>query len=435
MKIGKSFWWVLGLLIISLVVATNPAVKDNTIYIRLAITWALIIVISWFWSRFSLSGVLVFRRARILRQQVGQLFIERFDIINQNPLTKIWIKVADEAELPGSDGSRIISNIGAHSSKSYSSNTLLQYRGTFNLGPTILSSGDIFGIFSYSRKIESQSRLMVLPYMVDLTRFPAPFGLLPGGRALRRKTTEVTPFSAGVREYFPGDPLRRIHWPTSARKQKLIVKEFEKDPLAEVWIFLDASKVSHSELDKGALIPKTADSFFWMGFKPRFELPPSSLEYAISAAASIAKYYLGQKREVGLGVSGQIHSIIPSERGERQLEKILETLALIRAEGNTSLYSLVGQQIGSLVRGSTIVLITATVDDEVVDTAAELLQRDLLPVVVLLDSESFGGKSGSVELEKRLISLGIIVLRVSYGDDLTVSLERSQSFTQRAIIH
>jgi hypothetical protein len=55
--------------------------------------------------------------------------------------------------------------------------------------------------------------------MVDFQFFLAPFGILPGGHALREKTLEVTPYAAGVREYVPGDPLKRIHWPSSEKNR------------------------------------------------------------------------------------------------------------------------------------------------------------------------------------------------------------------------
>ena len=425
MKIGKSFYWLLGLAILNTIIATNPSLKDNTVFIRLALTCGIVILVCLIWARLSLSGVTVFRNTRELRQQVGQFFVERIDIINQSSLSKVWIKITDCSDLPGSEVTRIISSIKPHSSKSYSSNTLLEHRGTFHLGPTELTSGDIFGVFTYTKRIEAQSSLMVLPYMTDLSIFPVPYGVLPGGKALRQKTTEVTPFSSGVREYLPGDPLRRIHWPTSAKKQKIIVKEFEKDPVSEVWIFLDAREGIHSKLTDEKLPQKSSESFFWMGFRPKFELPPSSLEYAVSAVASIAKYYLDQKREVGLAVSGQHQSIITPERGVRQLEKILNTLSLLGSKGSESLVFLIAQRLNSLIKGSTIVLITTIVDNELLDLCAQLIKRDLMVVVVKVNSTSFGGVKSSTDNEDKLLLLGLVVINIAYGDDLKLALEKA----------
>ncbi len=59
---------------------------------------------------------------------------------------------------------------------------------------------------------------------------------------IRQRSADVTPHAAGVREYVPGDPMKRIHWPSTAHKGRLMVKEFEQDPQADIWIFLDAQQ-------------------------------------------------------------------------------------------------------------------------------------------------------------------------------------------------
>ena len=289
MKIGKTFWWILALLALTTVAALQPGLDENKIYLRLMITWGVIILLGFGWTSLSLVGVQVHRRSRLTRMQVGQTFIERFDIINQSLLPKLWIKVQDESDLPYSEASRMITSLKAGESRSFNTYSTLRYRGIFRLGPTMISSGDMLGLFNTSKRIESEERVLVLPYFVDIENFPAPYGVLPGGRALRLKTTEVTPYSAGVREYMPGDPLRRIHWPTSARKQKLIVKEFEKDPLEEVWIFLDVRKAQNFVVGNNAG-QENSDLLPWASKRRKFSLPPSTTEYAISAAASVARF-------------------------------------------------------------------------------------------------------------------------------------------------
>jgi uncharacterized protein (DUF58 family) len=66
-----------------------------------------------------------------------------------------------------------------------------------------------------------------------------------GGDALRRRTHYITTNASGVRDYAPGDPFNRIHWKSTARKDRLIVKEFELDPLADVWLILDLWSGAH----------------------------------------------------------------------------------------------------------------------------------------------------------------------------------------------
>lgn len=419
-KLGRSFWWFLALTVISFSVSRLPRLGENPIYLRLAVALLVVLVFNGIWVAVSMIGVTFTRTTQEHRKQVGNLFIEYYELRNQSAIPKIWVKISDQSELPGDSSSCLLTWIGAYRSKTYDAYTRLERSGWLELGPTLIETGDIFGLFRHQRIIPSKDKLLVIPYMVDIPRFPAPFGTLPGGRALRQKTLEVTPYAAGVREYVPGDPLRRIHWPTSARKQKLIVKEFEKDPMETVWIFVDADQSVHFE---GAFSQKIKLSeILWLKQQRRFQLPPSTEEYAVTIAASIAKYYIDQKREVGIAAAGQNYSILPPERGERQLGKILEMLAILEPAGDMSLLGLVSSQINNLTRGSTIILITPS-NDDIVKLVIALLERGLVPVVILIDQASFGGEGDYASLEANLVRYGILTFVIKYGEDLGASLE------------
>jgi len=403
------------------VVSRLPGLSSNPIYFRLTIVLAVVLAANAIWAGLSILGVDLQRVSQSSRKQVGEIFSENYEVINRSYFPKAWLKVTDLADMPGGSGSRVLTWVGGRQSRTYVAYTYLQERGWFTLGPTQIETGDIFGLFLMRKAFSTHSRLLVIPYMADIQSFPAPFGILPGGRALRQKTLEVTPYAAGVREYVPGDPLKRIHWPSSARKQKLIVKEFEKDPLAEVWIFLDARSSVHCQRDSEG---ESNSSAFWRLKKNQaFALPPDTEEYAISIAASIAKYYVNQKREVGLVSAGQSYTVLPAERGERQLGKILETLAVLQAEGEMPLWGLISSQLSHLARGSTIIIITPSSDQRLMTVIMELIQRGLMPVVILIDQDSFGGLHTASDLESSLVNHGILTFLIQEGDDIKTKLE------------
>jgi uncharacterized protein (DUF58 family) len=230
--------------------------------------------------------------------------------------------------------------------------------------------------------------------IVEVGSFPNPAGLLPGGEALRRRTHQVTTNASGVREYMPGDSLNRIHWVSTARRDRLMVKEFELDPLAEVWIFLDADRFPQSSLPQ----PKIEFNIlnYWRQ-KVKVNLPPSTEEYGVSIAASLARYFIRSGRSVGLVALGQIHALLPPDRGGRQLGKLLEALALLHAEGELPLRGLVEAQAKHVPRGSTVVLITPT-------------------------TASFGGRTGTPLLAEKIRAMGVPVRVVSLGADLSAAL-------------
>lgn len=437
-RLGKSFWWIAGLIVISFILARIPQLSSNPVYNRLAIALLIILLINGIWAAVSLVGINVSRKSRMSRKQVGEIFNENFEIHNHSILPKIWLKITDKAELSGVAGSRIITWLRADQTNAYLAYSLLESRGWFKLGPTIVESGDIFGLFLVKRKFETDLRLLVIPHTVDIQSFPAPFGTLPGGRAVRQKTLEVTPYAAGVREFVPGDPLKRIHWPSSARKQKLIVKEFEKDPLAEVWIFLDAEADKHVKIED----PQASGTreywwvkYSWIKKAPDYMLPPDTEEYVISIGASLARYYIQQNREVGLVSAGQNFSILPAEKGERQLGKILETLAVVRAEGQTPFWYLVSNQIIHMARGTTMILITPSSDEKILTVVMDLIQRGLIPVVILIDQSSFGGDDSPLLLEEKLTRQGVMAFRISAGDNIKSALENPQYILDKHMIY
>jgi uncharacterized protein (DUF58 family) len=407
---------VLALLALSLIAGLATGGK---LYYRLSIFWILLFFGSWLWSFFSLGGLQFIRSARTTKAQVGQIFEERFEIQNLNRFPRLWLEIHDESSLPGSEGSRVLTMVKGKQTRSYVARVRLIKRGVFPLGPTTLSTGDLFGLFPVETKIPGIDSLLVYPMMVDIKSFPNPPGLLPGGEALRRRTHQITPNAAGIREYFTGDPLNRIHWLSSARRGRLMVKEFELDPLADVWIFVDAAALVQSSLPQESTDYYAKD--FW-NHPVKIPLPPSTEEYGISVAASLAKDYLRRGRAVGLACSGQHLTLIAPDRGGRQLGKILEALALTQMKGKLPINALIETQVKHMVRGSTVVLITPSIFREVALVVDFLIQRGLKPIVVLLDAYSFGGSSGTDRLAESIKLLGIPYRLIKKDADLSAAL-------------
>jgi uncharacterized protein (DUF58 family) len=395
-------------------------VATREVYTRLLYIGVLLLVASWFWAQFSLRGLVLNRRARSLRASVGDVFEEHFELLNNSRIGKLWIEITNETSMPRASGSRLFTRVGKGQRRTYIARTWLFRRGGFKLGPTRLASGDPFGLFRVERSLPAEHSLIVLPMIYEISSFIKPPGLLPGGQVIRRKALDVTPHASGVREYVPGDPMKRIHWPTTARRGKLIVKEFEQDPQAEVWLFLDAQQSVHAE--KSHEIPEIYTEDWMFGRRPKFELPPSTLEYACSITASLSHYYLGQRRAVGLVTVGRHFRVIPAERSVRQENKILETLAFIEAESSLSIAGLVAAQAGLLPQGSSAILVTPTVHPDLMAAVEDLQRRNLRPVVVLLIADSFGGARGGEKLYTNLVERAIPVCRIYCGADLSMEL-------------
>lgn len=397
------------------------AITGSEVYSRLSYLWGFLLAGSWAWASLALRGLELVRTPRIKRGHLGQIFEERYEIHNPRLIPRLWVEVRDLSTLPGSRGSHVVTLIGGRQRRSYLARSRLVQRGIFPLGPTILGSGDPFGLFPVERQFPVQDSLLVYPLMVEVRDFPNPAGLLTGGEALRRRTHYITANAAGVREYEPGDSFNRIHWPTTVRRDKLMVKEFELDPLADIWIFVDAEKAVQAARPYSP--PDLAKNIFLHEKDKEVGLPPSTEEYAASAAASLARYFLGRRRAVGLVASGQTHAVLPPDRGGRQLGKILEALALLRAQGTLPFSALVNAQAQHISRGSTVLLITSSVRLQVALTVDLLLRRGLRPIVVLIDLEAFGGAPGSRQLAETIESVGVPVRLVNPEEGLEAGLK------------
>ena len=400
------------------------ALTGAQLYYRLSYLWVLLLAGSWLMAKTALRGIQVNRRARFLRSQVGQVFEERYEVRNPGRIPRLWIEVRDDSSLPGTSGSHVVTMIGSKESRTYVARTRLEERGVFPLGPTVIASGDLFGLFPTERSIPNSEALLVYPMLVPVHDFPNPPGLLPGGEALRRRTAQITSNAAGVREYEPGDPLHRIHWLSTARRNRLMAKEFELDPLADVWLFVDADRSVH--LSKPLPEEEFVMTAVWQK-RTQFDLPPSTIEYGVSIASSLARYYLQRGRAVGTVYSNSQLKVLPSDRGGRQLNKILESLAVVQAVGEMPLEGLVEVQARHLPRGSTAVIITPSTSESVFRTTDVLLRRGLRPVVVLLDGSTFGGEDNPDELAASLEFLGVPVCRVAFNDDLSKVLSNAVS--------
>ena len=426
MHTRSNFWGVLILLIGAI---AGAVITHAGVYHRLIIFASLLIVISWIWANLSIAKVELQRESRGERQQLGQVFEEQFTVSNVFPFSKSWIEIEDASRMLSTGSTRVLSAVRPNSVRNYSGYTLLSKRGEYALSPTIIYSGDPFGLFLNKKVIESQEQLLVLPFLFDLNRFQLPTGQLPGGTSLRRRTREVQPpNAAGIREYSAGDSLNRIHWPSTARRDRWMVKEFEQDPQADIWILLDAQSEVHVQVD---VQPQDLDQIpLWWLHRSSYKLPADTFEYATSLAGSIARYFSRNGQVVGFASQAKQRIILSSERGERQLKKILKTLSLLNPDGTTPINSLIETQAAFLPRGSTVILITPTTQNSLMSAVVSLIQRGLNPLVILIDPSSFGRYYGASTIAGNLKSWNVPHLVIRSGQDLKQVVEHGFTETQ-----
>ncbi|MDQ6720620.1 MAG: DUF58 domain-containing protein [Candidatus Dormibacteraeota bacterium] len=130
-------------------------------------------------------------------------------------------------------------------------------RGTILAENSLLEASDPLGFFRFRRKGADGEIGIVLPRFMSLSARPEAREL-EASVAAPRAGSGVELF--GVREYRPGDPLRRIHWRSSARLGELVVREYEPPGVQTVGIFCDPNPPSREIADQ---VARLAASEVW----------------------------------------------------------------------------------------------------------------------------------------------------------------------------
>jgi uncharacterized protein (DUF58 family) len=368
------------------------------------LAWSLVLafIFSLTWLTLSMRGLTFTRTAMGGRAQVGERIEERLALENHSWVPKLWVQVTDGSSLPGHHAG-YVSSVGSHQRIAWRARTLCRNRGRYTLGPVTASTGDPLGLFRRQLALAPEQQLMVLPPVLPLTTFDLFPGAVPGRGRGSQRSLQTTTNVVTVRNYVPGDALTRIHWPTTARLGEMMVKEFDLDPTIDVLLLLDLDRDEQFGSD---------DS--------------SAEEYGVTIAASISGYLLRQQElAVGMTVSGVRDATLPLDRGERQLDRILELLAVVHPQQPMPLTQALALEATRLARNTVLIIITASTSPDWPAALHHLQRRGVRPLVISLDPHSFDERYGdNTRICEALIASGVPVIPVQRGDPLVHVLEQ-----------
>lgn len=288
-------------------------------------------------------------------------------------------------------------------------------RGVYVLGPLKLICSDPLGI--HKRKME-------LPVLTDLLIYPQAPGLsffeVLGDGTLSQVGIETllrpghSEEFIGLREYRRGDSPRRIHWPSSAHHQELLVKEFKEDIVTEVSLFLDMRRLALSGIGD-----------------------VTSLEYIIKAAAAVARIAIEKSHLVQAFILGNEVSHIPLGGGYQHLIALLDRFTFLRPKGERMLEDDIAPCLPLLKSGSTVILIVSATNvhpELLLPLLRQLTDKSIKISVILVDDRSFIKVYQDQEEQRKkalpLFILEDILLResctlflLSKGDDIAARLQ------------
>ena len=173
--------------------------------------------------------------------------------------------------------------------------------GAFAVGPVLVRARDRFGFHSWEARLGGQSPLRVYPSVETLHALLPPLEtqVFIGNQVSRTKGDGIE--FADVREWEPGDRVRRVNWRASARRGGLWVNDQHPERNTDVVLFLDTFADVHSG-GRG------------------------TLDLTVRAATSLAHRYLQRKDRVGLvSFGGYLSWLLPAS-GTQQLYRIVDSL-------------------------------------------------------------------------------------------------------------
>jgi uncharacterized protein (DUF58 family) len=319
------------------------------------------------WQRLALERVTYQRIFPETRAFVGEHLPFSVRLTNRKPLPLPWLEVREQfpEDAPPKDV-RLLAAPTAKSMYVTKSTALSWYerltwryelqcqkRGYYRVGPAHISSSDIFGLFPAERQETEYQNIVVFPKTIPVPDIglpsQRPFGERRGGLRIYQDPLSI----AGLRDYEPGDSMRRIDWKATARRGALQSRVYEPSSTLQMLIAMNLTTFEQT----------------WAGYDPIL------LERMVTMAASLATYANGEGYSVGLLANCSFPEAdrpirIAAGRHPQHLPRILEALATVGPFMISSIEDLMYKELHLLPLGTTVVLVTALLPESLLDTIA-----------------------------------------------------------------
>lgn len=374
--LGSATLWALAVLLLLSILA-----RQLPLFV---LSLALLVAagVSKLYERYCLTGLEYCRRFSRCAAGFGETIELEVEVVNRKLLPLAWLEIADEIPrtLPPVRG-RVLYSHRPGRALLTALLALRPYervrryyqipctvRGEHRFGPVRLCTGDLFGLVTREELRSQEDILIVYPRVVPVA------GLgLPARRPLGEVRTRSWLFEdpsrlAGVRDYRPGDSLRRIHWAATARSQRLQAKVYEATTSHTLVIFLN--------------LQSTPAEWWGLGYDP------DVLELSIMTAASLTAWAFDQGYQVGLVTNGMHYfrrmKVAVGPTGDpARLPDFLEALGRLQPIVVRPFEAVLTEDARRLPFGATIVAVTGVLTAPVVATLLSLARRDHAVTVVL----------------------------------------------------
>ncbi len=323
-------------------------------------------------------------------------------VVNRSRIPVLWLAAAESlpAGLPMTGVRGRVGPLAGRGEFSFQYSLHGARRGYHQVGPTVLRTGDLFGIVQRDRVAGAPARLTVYPRVVAITRARAPSRHPVGELRARQRVIEDPTQVVGVRPYQDGDGIRRVHWRATAHTGRLQSKLFEITAQLDILLVLNLRRSDYPDSPVDA--------------EERAEL-------AIVAAASVAHHLLDRHQRVGLLVLGADPAAqqakgparVRAGRGRDQLAAVMSALGRAELGPAAELSEILAGEKEGLALGSLVLVVTPRVAEGALSSIIALRSAGL-EVGVTLVGRAADLRASVAALE----TLGITAARVSSEADI-----------------
>jgi uncharacterized protein (DUF58 family) len=264
-------------------------------------------------------------------------------------------------------------------------------RGRYLLTPELLLE-DVLGLVRARVSLAAPGRVRVEPRLVELAAARA-LALVQRDGTRHAFASNTGDGLAGVRDHEVGEPLRRVHWRTTARRGRLTVRELEDHPREELHVLLDAAR---QDADGGTRAP--------------------AFERAVQAAGSLALHAARCGISVVFESHGSHEQRVAVASGTSAA--LLDALCSVEADGTVPLAAQLGR-----IAGGRLCVVTSDLGPTSVERLRAMRARRRAIAVVAVDPAPFGDRPGSFDEDVSALSrAGVEVVVLRQGDDLAQAL-------------
>ena len=325
-----------------------------------------------------------------------------YEVNNATSFTIPYLQIQSDIskQLSGVDSPNVILSLGKKESFTRRETVILKRRGYYEIGDIEIKISDVFGLYSFKKKLSSSISLLVYPEAIKLSTFKVVASQQLGDLSVHDLAFQDKSRVASLRDYIEGDSVKLIHWKQSSKRENPIVKEFENRGDINTLIFIDnESKHFKSDINR-RMEDKVAD-----------------------AALSIINYCLNQNIQVNLKVQNNLSITEIQGQQSSDMKPFLETLACFKGNGAISFTALLMSRIESIKKSSTVIIITSNLDKEMGAHGIHLKMKNMNPLFISVTDRVNKNGTLDLEVEKRMREEGITVYALDCDTSIKEALE------------